>query len=45
MRGPQKMGKMANKTIIAGRGKVIRLGRKTRCADEVTCKVDFKGWE
>lgn len=39
------MGKMANKTIMAGKVKVIRFGRKTRCVDEVTCKVDFKGWE
>lgn len=43
MRKPQIMGKMANKTIIAGRGKVISFGRKIRCMYEVTCKVDFKG--
>jgi len=45
VRGPQTMGKKANKAIIAGKGKVIRFGRKTRCEDEVTCKVDFKGLE
>lgn len=43
--GTPKVGKLANKTVVAGRGKVIRFGRKIRCMYEVTCKMDIKGWE
>lgn len=43
--GIPKVGKVAKKTIIAGRGKVIRFGWKIRSVYEVTCKMAIEGWE
>lgn len=40
--GTPKVGKMTNKTIIAGRGKVIRFGRKIRGVHEFTHKWILK---
>lgn len=43
--GTPKVGRLANKTVVAGRGKVIGFGRKIRCVHEITCKMDIKGWD